>query len=233
MIYELDKSQYHKVDHMPKGDLINLEIKSVVEGYNPGWVFVDNIEQPKTAMVWSRGIQGFYFIGDSNNPAFNDYINQYIDEEITPRAKALGYHHFEFSGTSKEWDEAFIEIFNGRRLDKSKQFVYMLKNCHNPIYNHYNIGLGEGYIVKEVKELKEDLIKSNIYSLDFVRTAILQWWDTIDDFLEHGEGFCILYNHTAVCSCVTSFMTDHNMESHIVTHEIVNGNILMSTNVLK
>ena len=67
MIFELEQKQFNKISHLLSGNYINLEIKAVVDGYNPGWVFVDNKEDPKTAMVWSRGIECFYFVGDASN----------------------------------------------------------------------------------------------------------------------------------------------------------------------
>ena len=214
MIYELKQSQFSKASHLLKGDLINLEIKAVVEGYNPGWVFVDNIEDPKTIMVWSRGIKGFYFVGDASNSNFNNSINMYIDKEISPRVKKLGYETFEFSGTSQEWDENFETIFKNQNINRSKQFVYKLKSIENTYFD--SLELEEEYTSKEVNEA---LLKSNQYNLKFVNSAIYEWWYSIDDFIKHGVGFCILHKDTAVCSCVTSFMIDNSMESHIKTLE--------------
>lgn len=214
MIYELKQAQFYKISHLLRGNYINLEIKAVVDGFNPGWVFVDNIEKPKTTMVWSRGINGFYFVGDASNSEFNDSINKYIDKEILPRAKKLGLERFEFSGTSKEWDDNFETIFKNRNLNRSKQFVYKHKNIENVSFD--NIEFEDGYTLKEVNE---DLLKSDKYNLEFVESAIYEWWDSINDFIKNGVGFCTLYKDTAVCSCVTSFMTDNSMESHIKTSD--------------
>ncbi|MBS4538780.1 GNAT family N-acetyltransferase [Clostridium sp. D2Q-11] len=214
MIYELRKEEFSKVMPLLRGDFINLEIKAVVEGYNPGWVFVDDIENPQTSMVWSRGIEGFYFVGDENNPKFNDYINNFIDKEIYPRAKELGLNSFEFSGTSKEWDNTLRSIFENRNIEISKQFVYKHKNLQDTIFDH--IPLEEGYNLRKVDE---DLLNNNKYDLEYVKEAIYEWWDSIEDFIKYGVGYCILHNNTAVCSCVTSFMIEDSMESHIKTKE--------------
>lgn len=211
MIYELKNNQFHRISHLLKGEFINIEIKAVVEGYNPGWVFVDNIESPKTSMIWSRGIEGFYFVGDASNGRFNNSIYSYIREEIVPRAEKLGLRDFEFSGTSREWDKNFGKIFNEEKLNKSKQFVYKNKKIDN-----YSLSLQDDYILKEVNK---DLLHNESFNLDFVKSAIYEWWDLIDDFIKYGIGFCILHNEVAVCSCVTSFMTDSSMESHIKTME--------------
>lgn len=214
MIYELKKEQFSKISHLLNSELINLEIKSVVEGYNPGWVFVDDIREPKTAMVWSRGIEGFYFVGDASNKNFNNHINKYIKNEITPRAKILGLDYFEFSGTSLEWDKNFERIFNNQDSNKSKQFVYKNKNIENNVFNDFK--LEEEY---SLREINEDLLYSKQYDLKLVESAIYEWWDSLEDFIKHGIGFCILHNDIAVCSCVTSFMISNSMESHIKTIE--------------
>lgn len=213
MIYELNSLQFSKASHLLNGELINLEIKAVVEGYNPGWVFVDNIENPETAMVWSKGIKGFYFIGDANNSDFNNNINPYIDEEILPRAQSLGLESFEFSGIGQEWDDNFKSIFKNRNIRRSKQFVYKHKTTEKKDFDTLK---PDDYFLKEVNE---ELLKNNRYNLEFVKSAIYEWWDSIDDFIKHGTGYCILHNDTAVCSCVTSFMNDTSMESHIKTLE--------------
>ncbi len=38
MIYELETSEFNKIEHMLIGNRINLEIKAVVQRFNPGWV---------------------------------------------------------------------------------------------------------------------------------------------------------------------------------------------------
>lgn len=212
MIYELEKNQFYKISHLLNGELINLEIKSVVEGYNPGWVFVDDIENPKTAMVWSKGIEGFYFVGDANNKEFNNYINTYINNEVVSRAKKLGLLYFEFSGTSVEWEENFEVIFKEKYLNKSKQFVYKNKNIESKYFK--DLKLEEEFNIRKVNA---DLLQNKQYDLKFVESAIYSWWDSLEEFINHGIGFCILHNDTAVCSCVASFMISNSMESHIET----------------
>ena len=138
----------------------------------------------------------------------------YIDKEILPRAKELSLETFEFSGTSKKWDENFETIFKNRKVNRSKQFVYKNNDIENITFD--NLEFEDKYTLKEVNE---DLLKNDKYNLEFIKSAIYEWWDSINDFIKHGVGFCILYNNTAVCSCVTSFMTDNSMESHIETLE--------------
>lgn len=212
MITELKKEEFQRIAPLLKGEYINLEIESVAEGYSPGWIFVDDPAEPKTAMVWSRGIEGFYFLGDAENPAFTEHINRFIDEEIFPRAKALGLQHFEFSGTAQAWDERFERIFKDRNPKKSKQFVYRHRNLHDRSLEPET--LEKGY---SLKKITEELLTSDQYNSQLVKETILDWWESTEDFFKYGAGFAIFHNNTAVCVCSTSFRNDQSMESHIIT----------------
>ena len=214
MIYELKKDDFYKINHLLNKPFINLEIKSVAEGYNPGWIFVDDVKSPKTCMVWSKGIEGFYFLGLADNDSFNKAILTYIMEVIKPRAKVLALDSFEFSGTSKAWDMKFKEIFKDLNLKVSKQYVY--EKDYATIKANREENLEDGF---ELKNIDRDLLMNEDYKADYVKAAIYEWWDSLDDFLNHGHGFCILSNHLAVCSCVTSFRDRKSMESHIKTKE--------------
>ncbi len=211
MIVELTKKDFSMIKHMLNHDRINLEIKAVISGYNPGWVFVDSLEAPKTAMVWSKGIAGFYFVGQEDNTSFNSSINGFIDSKVSPRLKQEGLNSFEFSGTSSEWDRALDQIFMNRNTRKSKQFVY--KSANDTPLNIYE-KLERDYCIKKVDR---SLLEDETYDVSFLRDAILEWWMSYEDYLKHGIGYGIFHKKVAICSCVTSFMNDEEMESHIVS----------------
>ena len=208
----LARKDFHKIKHMLNGNMINLEIKAVVNRFNPGWIFVDNCENPKSALVWSKGIEGFYFLGEENNLEFTKYIDKYITEELANRVKKMGLDRFEFSGTSLEWDIAIEKIFCNRELDRSKQFVYKHNNLGKSLKR--NKELPDGI---EVRKVDAELLGSNVGNLEFVKSIIVEWWDTIEDYLNYGIGFCTIYENNIVSSCVSSFVTNNSMESHIVT----------------
>ena len=80
MIYELERSQFGRVRGLFKSfDGFQPVCTAVVEGTHPGRVFVDQLENPRTAFLnhndpWS------YFAGDPGNQAFNRALNQAIWE---------------------------------------------------------------------------------------------------------------------------------------------------------
>lgn len=96
MIYQFDKERFADIVHLVSREWDNIEIKSVLSGMNSGEVFVDSLDHPETALIWSYGIKGFYFIGDFNNSKFNDDIVDFIYSNLKRRIIDSGLGDFEF-----------------------------------------------------------------------------------------------------------------------------------------
>lgn len=63
MITELKKSEFYKCKDLLYAQGVQLEAKAVVEGVNPGRIFVDDIETPASGLIWLGNNDGFFFIG--------------------------------------------------------------------------------------------------------------------------------------------------------------------------
>lgn len=206
MIIELNKCDYIKIKKLLIGNEVNLEVLSVVEGYNPGWIFVDDINQPGTALIWSKGIEGFYFVGNPNNKHFNAEINSFIDNQLKNRMIKEGLSSFEFSGVGQAWVDSFYNIFENRQLDVSTQHVY--KNTHTKITTS----------TTEVYKIDNDFLSREDIDIEFAINNIYSWWEDKTHYLEHGIGYAVIRDNKVVCTCITSFRNGDTMESHIETH---------------
>ncbi|SIQ04838.1 GNAT family N-acetyltransferase [Halanaerobium kushneri] len=205
MIFEIEKENFKSIYNILDDEIDNVEVKAVIEGNNPGWIFADSLKSPETAVIWSKGIQGFYFVGDHNNSKFNNYISDYIDNEIIPRAKKEKLDRFEFSGENKKWCHKLEEIFAERKLNKSKQLIYKLKYDQWKV--HKKRRLNDKFSLKEINaELLND---KNIENLNYITSEILRWWDSCDKYLEKTFGYCIIFNNKIVSYCICNFVYDN------------------------
>ena len=69
MVYKIQKEQYRSVKSVLDESVDNIEVKAVLDCTNPGTVYVDCVEAPRTAVVFSHGNEGYYFVGDYSNTA--------------------------------------------------------------------------------------------------------------------------------------------------------------------
>ena|SRR5690606_9946466 len=77
MIMELNKTDFYKCKNLlhQQGQL---EVKAVVEGVNPGRIFVDNLTSPNAGLVWLGNNDGFIFIGNEENEQFNEQVDKLV-----------------------------------------------------------------------------------------------------------------------------------------------------------
>lgn len=201
MIYELERNQFQSCkDLVNRG--VNIEEKAIVEGTNPGRIFVDNIENPRSGLIWQGNNDGFIFIGDSRNEMFNHDIKRYIDEVIKFQAKEQGLDWFECIGNHQSWYTTFHEIFNDKDLDSWDQNVYMISSSSfNTNEKEHNVGSEF-----PVLQLTQELLNSGfIKNEEFVKTKIVEFWESEEKFFEQGIGFCIHHNQTIVSLCISGY----------------------------
>lgn len=225
MIYELEKNQFHKCRELVNGGL-NIEEKAIVEGINPGRIFVDSIENPSSGLIWQGNNDGFIFIGDSNNKTFNDNIKRYIDDVITPQAKEHGLEWFECIGNHQGWYTTFYEIFKDKKLSSWDQNVYMISpSSFNFIGNDQNED--DEFIVEMLT--KEFLTHAEIENIEFVQSKILEFWEDVTTFFEQGIAFCIVHKQHVVSLCMTSYRYKEFHGIDIETHKAYQGRRLGQT----
>lgn len=213
MIKEISKSQFERVTPLLNTNQLNIEVKSIIKGTNPGRIFVDSVDQPKSAMIWSDGQKGFYFIGDENNIEFNKSLDDFIDSELKEKCIDLGLKRFEFSGETENWNPIFLEIFKHRELNISKQMIFRIEKKDWKDYLKR-----ENTTDYKLYKIDKSLILNKKYrNTEFLVDEILRWWSSIEDFLEKSHGFCMIDHDTITNYSIGNFYFDKVMTIGIET----------------
>ncbi|KGA96995.1 acetyltransferase [Alkalihalobacillus alcalophilus ATCC 27647 = CGMCC 1.3604] len=202
MISELKQKHFNKCL-----ELLNengqMEAYAIINGINPGRVFVDDPIAPSTGLIWLGNNDGFIFFGDSNNAHFNVEINDFIDHIIIPQAKTLQLNWFEAIGNHSGWDESLESLFNHRPLASWNQRVYQL---HAKDYNKNK----KFELEPEYKRfsIQKDLYKQkdSYRNWNYLEGKILGYWDSLNDFFTNGLGSCIVYHQDIISYCFSGFV---------------------------
>ncbi|MBS4537724.1 GNAT family N-acetyltransferase [Clostridium sp. D2Q-11] len=180
MIKELSKDKYCEVYNLIKNDKFP-EATSVILKNNPGWIFVDNINNPKTALIFCKGMGGFYLLGDYTNTQFKSELLSFVEEVVYSRLNNIGISWIEISGVSEEWNRIIEEVFSNKNLGKDKQLVYKLKN---------EISISEKSI-ENIRLFNKNTFNLQISNIDFLKNETQKFWGNIENFM--NKGICSYY----------------------------------------
>lgn len=116
MIHELEKEHFHRCASLVIKDR-HIEVQAIVSGVDPGRIYVDDPAAPRSAMIWQGNLDGFSFLGDPTNDAFNQAVPEFVEQAIAPDARRLGLGWFEGYGHHPRWDATIEKML----LTKSRQ----------------------------------------------------------------------------------------------------------------
>jgi GNAT superfamily N-acetyltransferase len=203
MISELKKGEFYKCKAL-LNEQGQLEAKAVIEGVNPGRVFVDDLNFPSSGLIWLGNNDGFIFIGDENNEEFNNELNIFIDQIITPEALNVGLHWFEGVGNHPRWNTTIEKLLNNRELGNWNQRVYTLQK-EDYLFND-ELTIERGYKVEKICKTLYENKDYSIKNIEFLHAKILEFWSSPEEFFNHGIGYCIVYKNEIVSVCFSGFV---------------------------
>ncbi|MDG5788579.1 GNAT family N-acetyltransferase [Evansella sp. AB-P1] len=214
MISELNQEEFYMCNHLILPES-HMEVKAIIEGTNPGRIFVDNTEFPTSGLIWLGNNDGFFFVGDEKNKAFNDKINNLINTKILPDAKRFGLNWFEGIGYHQLWDDTIKQLFQQQKLESWKQRVYMLEESNytmdsEPILNRE-------YTILKINKENYYNCKNTCINLSLLKSNILESWSSLEHFFDKGIGYMITYKNKIVSVCLSGFVADNIHSIHIET----------------
>lgn len=195
MLNVLDKERYYKIKIIVSKEYANIEVKAVLEGSNPGKVFVGDVESPDCALVWVEPAEGYYFVGKPDSPGFLQQVRGFISSGLSNN-----FGRFEFSGDSKSWDVVLERFFATEGLTKSKQCVYHL---NNNMWEYMNPRLGKEFVLKEIDERL--LTNSKFENIGVLKQELLRRWGH-NYFYADSIGYCVVnQENKIVCYCLVGY----------------------------
>lgn len=211
MITEFTKQDFYKIRHIAdKCD--NIEVRAVVSGVNPGQVYVDHPTEPTAALIWIQGQTGFQVVGDPKSKSFLIGLEPFMRTYIEPNLKKQNISCIEIGG-DETWKGSLEEIFSNRDLSNDIQHVFRLSEVIEPNEIHTD-GV-------KIRRLDEDVLKSRGFeNQSYLEDKISRFWDSNDDFLQHGFGYIAEHNNYVVSSCFSAFVAD---QTHAIDIETLEG----------
>ncbi len=202
MIHKLNKTNFRIVEHLMSEVKNFPEIHAVISSVSPGEIYVDNNKNPKSALIWNQGMQGFYFIGQVNNASFKKNIKDYVDNKLIIELLDKGINWFEVSATCYHWEDVIEEIFEDKKIQFDYQLVYQMNENADELTKDLRSG------EFNIKKLDKKLLVSTVSNLEFVTNELELFWGTMDNFFNNGTCYFAMENNEIVSVCYSGFVAN-------------------------
>jgi len=182
-----------------------------LEGYNPGHVFVDDPDRPRSACI-AMGDAGYtgdvFFGGTAENDTFTASVRMFLTEAVMPSlvADAEEGHMMLFS-TTETWREKLDALMKVHAVRRIVRTLFRLDvDSFREHHGEWRSRIPEGYsVVRADRDLAAQL------------PGIAELWGSVDHFIEKGFGFCVLDGGKMVSRCQPVFIGDGRAELGVGT----------------
>lgn len=209
MIHELDQADFVKVKALfqPLAEILPF-CAAVLEGTQPGRIFVDDPADPETAFMNTRKMWG-YLAGDPTNEVFNQALNAAISarEVVDEEAYGLLLHCH-----PEDWGGNLATLLAPRQPITARRRRY---TCNQPTYD-WRTHLPQGFTIELVDETL--LTRPDLEVPEDVKNMI-EAWETTPDPAHRGFGFVAFHEGKIVAHAVVDCIVGDVGDIGLVTDE--------------
>lgn len=215
LIVKLPKENYYKIDKLLVSTQEKNEnvLNAVISGMNQGVVYVDQIKEPRTAIVYAVGL-GYYLLGDPENALFNSHLGNLIFRQLKQESLDLcGGTGFIANIFNESWKKALKKVVDGRKYYVGYNVYYELDTVR------FNKGLEQPCHVLDEDITMVKITKELINVDENLREEITEYWSSADSFTQYGEGYAVLKNGKVISTCYTCCVNGDRHEIYIATFD--------------
>ncbi len=212
MLKELKQNEFKRVRPLFSRLDYCLALRAAMEGNNPGRIFVDDVDTPRTALALTVG--GYLLAGDDNKKIIDALRSFFAKQIFTGHIYVRNNKIMFLTVIPETWGAKLPEMIPTHDIIKRERYHYV---CCAVTFD-WRSNVPEGYTVRRVdRTLLKD---TRIVFPDIIRNwmNIDEQWGTIENFLEKGVSFCVLCGQKVVSWCSPDCVAGDQIEVGIITH---------------
>ena len=161
----------------------------IIAGECKGDVWVDAIDTPRIAIVYSYAAGGFAFLGCPLWEDQNMKLREYIYRDIFDFLKQKGIGYFEYSIESTGLKPYIQKMFQDKDMQSETEYSYRITKSIQA-----NNTLPAGFKMQRIdSDLWSHIIHGEYANESFVTERLLESWDSFNTFEKKSVGYCITY----------------------------------------
>ena len=205
MINELDSGNYHRVRPLLRElTAYNVSISGLLNGVNPGRVFVDDPDDPQAAFI--ETVEGHHLSGDPTNDQFVVEVSGYLQTYFEHRYEMV------LCLDPEGWKQRLDEVFTPHTYATLNRRHYV---CTKLTYTNWQQALPGDFAVHRIDET---LFNNQTLEIpDHIQSWINNNWGTFDQYQRYGFGFCCVHQNKVVSWSVADCASGSRCEIGIQT----------------
>jgi len=120
-------------------------LSAAMQGHNPGRIFVDDVEHPRTAFALT--VEGYLLTGEHDNPATLAALRAFIHEKLfTGEVYVNEDDSMMLAVYPEAWEARLPELIPTHEAEKLERYHYL---CREPAFD-WHTALPDGYTVRRI-----------------------------------------------------------------------------------
>ncbi len=186
-----------------------LSIDSVIAGLTAATIYVDDMDNPKTAVIW---YQHKVIMGGLVNAETVANMRQFLDEQLRTEMQTAGLEWFMLIGTPA-WQTHFPNLLPALKQKSADRLYYRLDASNM----EWKTAVPENLELRPVDAAL--LADTTLQNLDWVKEELVSERASIADFLDKSFGYCILHKQEIIAWCMSEYNCGPRCELGIATAE--------------
>lgn len=195
------------------GKLIDVPtfVHSILDNVVEGTVYTDSSNYNSLLFQTNSGL--YFVFGDTSNESFLNELAAICQKTIETD------NRFTLFSYSNDWNHLIEKYLDGM-INKIERYSFTFDK--STYKNTQRNTIMEEYIVRNINANHID------NCLEFDHIYYQEYWDSPNNFLQNGVGFCIQDGDKVISECVSIFKSNHYAEVDITTDQNYRGKGLAS-----
>ncbi len=177
---------------------------AVCEGFNPGRVFVDDVNHPETIMIWTP--VGYYFLVWDQVQMCGE-LSKLLTETFIASSKAMGETGFILVAPLDDWQEKTSALLGSRGVIEIFRRPFSFNMNQFAARGNRHAQIPEGFQLKRVDESLAE------------KAGVLGCWASLDEFMTHGMGYVLMHGNKIASVCTSVFASSTHVEIDVRTED--------------
>lgn len=191
-MFKVDKLSSTAIDNLVSDD--NPSFSGIVAGVCKGDIWVDDIDNPNIALVYSSAVGGFSILGEPSDEKGYRKFKSFIIDNMLCNLNSKDISCFEFSIESEEAKPHILDLFNDKIIQTEVEYTF---RCNEKYKG--NIIVPDDYKIFKVDYNFLRSLKSGVWeNHQSLVEQLLESWEDYKVFLKKSVGYVAVNDNRIV-----------------------------------